>query len=54
MLGESGPMFIDIGDIDYDSSHVTEGGRALPTALDGQEVLGAGLKVQALVDVQDP
>lgn len=47
-------MFIDISDVDHDCGHVTEGRGALPAALNGQEVLGACLKVQARVDIQDP
>lgn len=47
-------MFIDIGDVDHNCGHVTEGRRTFPAALDGQEVLGVCLKVQAFVDIQDP
>lgn len=47
-------MFIDISDVDHNCGHVTEGRRTFPAALDGQEVLGVCLKVQAFVDVQDP
>lgn len=47
-------MFIDISDIDHNCGHVTEGRRTFPAALDGQEVLGVCLKVQAFVDIQDP
>lgn len=47
-------MFVSISDVDHDGGHVTEGGRAFPATLDGQEVLGVCLKVQAPVDVQDP
>lgn len=47
-------MFIDISDVDHNCGHVTEGRRTFPAALDGQEVLGVCLKVQAFVDIQDP
>lgn len=52
-MGESGVVFIDIGDINHDGGHIAEGGRALPAAFNGQEVLGVCLKVQAPIDIQD-
>lgn len=47
-------MFVDVSDADHDRSHVAEGGGVFPATLDGQEVLGACLKVQAPVGVQGP
>lgn len=52
-MGESGVVFINIGDVHHDGGHIAEGRRALPAAFDGQEVLGTRLKVQAAVDIQD-
>ena len=54
ILGESGMVFVDVSDVDHNCGHVTEGGRAFPAALNGQEVFGACLKVRAPVDVQYP
>ena len=52
-MGESWVVFINIGDINHDGGHIAKGGRALPAAFNGQEVLGICLKVQAPVDIQD-
>lgn len=52
-MGESGVVLINIGDINHDGGRIAEGGRALPAAFNGQEVLGVCLKVQTPVDIED-
>lgn len=50
-MGESRVMFINVSDINHDGGYITEGGRALSAAFNGQEILGTRLEVQAPVDI---